>query len=53
MRDFIDGIATGNDPAPSFVDALGVQLVLDAVERSAANGSGWTKVEPIYAEVTG
>jgi predicted dehydrogenase len=52
MRDFILGIATGNDPAPSFMDALGVQLVLDAVERSARNGSSWTEVEPIYAEVT-
>ena len=51
MRDFILGIATGHDPAPSFVDALGVQLVLDAVERSAGNGSSWTEVEPIYAEV--
>jgi predicted dehydrogenase len=51
MRDFVLGIATGTDPAPSFVDALGVQLVLDAVERSAGNGSSWTEVEPIYAEV--
>jgi hypothetical protein len=51
MRDFVLGSATGNDPAPSFADALGVQLVLDAVERSAGNGSSWTEVEPIYAEV--
>ncbi len=45
-RDLVDAIATGTDPAPSFADALQVQLVLDAVERSAAAGSGWTKVEP-------
>jgi predicted dehydrogenase len=44
MRDLIEAIATGADPAPSFDDALQVQLVLDAVERSAAAGSGWTPV---------
>ena len=45
MRDLIEAIATGADPAPSFADALQVQLVLDAVERSAAAGS-WCEVEP-------
>ncbi|MEU5905303.1 Gfo/Idh/MocA family oxidoreductase [Micromonospora sp. NPDC047527] len=46
MRDFIEAIATGADPAPSFADALQVQLVLDAVTRSAEVGSTWTEVEP-------
>jgi predicted dehydrogenase len=44
MRDLIEAVATGRDPAPSFADALQVQLVLDAVERSAASGR-WTDVE--------
>jgi predicted dehydrogenase len=44
VRDLIEAIDTGADPAPSFADALQVQLVLDAVERSAASGS-WTDVE--------
>src|SRR5918997_5703148 len=35
MRDLIEAIATGQNPTPSFADALQVQLVLDAVERSA------------------
>ncbi len=42
-RDFIDAIATGADPRPSFAEALNVQLVLDAVVRS---GGSWTEVEP-------
>ena len=42
-RDFIDAIATGTDPRPSFAEALNVQLVLDAVVRS---GGSWTDVEP-------
>jgi predicted dehydrogenase len=46
MRDLIDAIATGSDPAPSFADALQVQYVLDAVIRSAASGSGWTTPDP-------
>jgi predicted dehydrogenase len=44
-RDLIEAITTGIDPSPSFVDALQVQLVLDAVERSATGGSDWTPVE--------
>ncbi|MGC1213727.1 MAG: Gfo/Idh/MocA family oxidoreductase [Micromonospora sp.] len=52
MRDFVEAIATGTDPAPSFADALQVQLVLDAVTRSAGLGSGWTEVEPTVAELT-
>ncbi|MFC7480984.1 Gfo/Idh/MocA family protein [Luedemannella flava] len=42
-RDFIDAVATGGELRPSFADALGVQLVLDAVERSASAGA-WTTV---------
>jgi predicted dehydrogenase len=42
-RDFIEAVATGADPRPSFEDALQVQRVLDAVERGARSG-GWTDV---------
>ncbi|MBM0233937.1 Gfo/Idh/MocA family oxidoreductase [Micromonospora sp. STR1_7] len=51
MRDFIEAVATGVDPAPSFADALQVQLVLDAVTRSAEVNSSWTEVEPTLAAV--
>lgn len=46
MRDLIAAVAEGTDPAPSFTDALQIQLVLDAVSRSAES-SQWTKVEPV------
>ncbi|BAL86454.1 putative oxidoreductase [Actinoplanes missouriensis 431] len=46
VRDLIEDIAAGRDPAPSFADALQVQLVLDAVEQSAASGA-WTDVETV------
>jgi predicted dehydrogenase len=46
VRDLIEDIAAGRDPEPSFTDALRVQLVLDAVERSAAAGA-WTDVESV------
>jgi predicted dehydrogenase len=42
--DLVRDIAEGRDPVPSFADGLRVQLVLDAVERSASSG-GWTSVE--------
>jgi predicted dehydrogenase len=45
IRDLIDAIASGTDPAPSFADGLRVQRVLAAVGRSAETGSGWTDVE--------
>jgi predicted dehydrogenase len=51
MRDFVEAIATGTDPSPSFADALQVQLVLDAVVRSAELGSSWTDVEPALATI--
>ncbi|MEU4240841.1 Gfo/Idh/MocA family oxidoreductase [Actinoplanes sp. NPDC026619] len=46
MRDLIEAIGVGKDPAPSFADALQVQLVLDAVSRSAASAQ-WTEVEAV------
>ncbi len=44
-RDLLTAIAEGRQPEPSFTDGLAVQRVLDAVQRSAASGSGWTAVE--------
>jgi predicted dehydrogenase len=52
LRDFVADIATGSDPTPSFADALQVQLVLDAVSRSAEADSAWTRVDPVRVEVT-
>jgi predicted dehydrogenase len=34
IRDFLEAIATGTDPSPSFADGLRVQRVLEAVEQS-------------------
>ena len=48
MRDLIEAIALGHNPTPSFADALQVQLVLDAVERSAEARS-WVDVEALVA----
>jgi len=42
VKDFVEAIVAGTDPSPSFEDGLHVQRVLDAVERSAADGSRWT-----------
>ena len=42
--DLLTAIENGTDPAPSFADGLQVQLVLQAVEESAAGGSNWTAV---------
>lgn len=50
VHDLITAIAAGEDPAPSFADALQIQLVLDAVERSAAS-SAWVPVEAALATV--
>jgi predicted dehydrogenase len=44
IKDLMDGIKTGESPAPTFEDAYRVQAVLDAVERSA-EGVGWTRPE--------
>jgi predicted dehydrogenase len=43
VADLVDDIAAGRDPQPGFDDGLQVQRVLEAVERSAANG-GWQDV---------
>ncbi len=53
MRDLIEAVATGQDPHPSFSDALQVQEVLDAVQRSAADNSGWTAVSAQPADTAG
>jgi predicted dehydrogenase len=45
VRDLVEAVATGIDPLPSFEDGLQVQLVLDAVQRSAADRGCWTEVE--------
>ncbi|CEA09894.1 1,5-anhydro-D-fructose reductase [Arthrobacter saudimassiliensis] len=42
--DLVRAIAEGTTPSPSFEEALRVQRVLDAVERSAAAESGWRHV---------
>ncbi|MFC4224023.1 Gfo/Idh/MocA family protein [Lysinibacter cavernae] len=42
--EFITAIGSGIQPSPSFAEALVVQQVLDAVERSAANDSRYTPV---------
>ncbi|WP_245657342.1 Gfo/Idh/MocA family protein [Herbidospora mongoliensis] len=44
VKDFLEAIAAGADPTPSFDDGLQVQKVLDAVERSAGDDSRWTTV---------
>ncbi|SDQ32620.1 Predicted dehydrogenase [Curtobacterium sp. UNCCL20] len=44
VKDFVEAIVAGTDPSPSFDDGLHVQRVLDAVERSAADGSSWTVI---------
>jgi predicted dehydrogenase len=50
MRDLIEAIAAGQQPTPSFADALQVQLVLDAVMRSA-EAARWCEVEPALEPV--
>ncbi len=43
-KDFVEAIASGDAPHPTFAAGLRVQRVLDAVERSSSNGSAWTGV---------
>ncbi|MHA6782302.1 Gfo/Idh/MocA family protein [Pseudonocardia saturnea] len=43
--DLVRDVAAGTDPVPSFADGLHVQLVLDAVSRSAAAGSQWKEID--------
>jgi predicted dehydrogenase len=40
----VESLAQGVQPTPSFADALNVQRVLDAVERSALAGSTWEAI---------
>jgi predicted dehydrogenase len=47
VRDLVEAIGAGHDPIPSFDDGLQVQLVLDAVQRSAADRGRWTEVEEL------
>ncbi len=42
--DLVQAIADGTTPSPSFDEALRVQKVLHAIERSAAADSGWQHV---------
>jgi predicted dehydrogenase len=44
VKDFVQAIVAGEDPSPSFEEGLHVQQVLDAVERSAVDGSAWTAI---------
>jgi predicted dehydrogenase len=48
MSDFVAAIDQGSPIHPDFADGAGVNAVLDAVERSAANGE-WTNVESVAA----
>ncbi|MDN3905531.1 Gfo/Idh/MocA family oxidoreductase [Arthrobacter sp. YD2] len=43
-KDFVEAVAAGTDPSPSFADGLQIQEVLDAVSRSAGKSSVWTPV---------
>ncbi len=44
--DLVNALAAGEQPTPSFADALQVQQVLAAVEQSATHDSAWTRVQP-------
>jgi predicted dehydrogenase len=43
-RDFLDAIATGQDPSPSFAEGAAIQRLLAAVEQSAAQNAAWTAI---------
>jgi len=45
IADFVRCLTAGEQPRPSFEDALQVQQVLSAVEQSAAAESRWTSVD--------
>ena len=44
-KDFVEAIAAGEQPTPSFADGLHVQRVLGAVERSSSARGVWTNVD--------
>ena len=43
-KDFIEAIATGTQPRPSFADGYQVQRVLGAVEQSSGANGLWTDI---------
>ena len=45
LKDFLECLADGTPPTPSFADGLQVQRVLDAVETSSAARSTWVDVK--------
>jgi predicted dehydrogenase len=45
IADLVRDLGAGTAPTPSFADGLQVQLVLDAVSRSAESGSSWQQIE--------
>lgn len=47
VKDLVEAIAADTDPTPSFADGLEVQMILEAVEQSAANNSQWTSIKEI------
>jgi predicted dehydrogenase len=52
VADLLTDIGAGRQPRPSFADGLQVQRVLDAVERSSADGSAWTPTAAPAADAT-
>ncbi|MFC6326622.1 Gfo/Idh/MocA family protein [Microbacterium koreense] len=44
VKDFVEAIAEGTEPSPSFAEGLHVQRVLAAVEDSSAEDARWTSV---------
>lgn len=44
-KDFVEAVAAGRDPRPSFADGLHVQRVLDAVAQSSGADGVWTGVD--------
>ena len=51
VRDFVEGIANGQEAHPTFDDALGVQRVLAAVGQSAGDGARWVEVTGATAPI--
>ena len=47
VLDLLGAIARDEQPEPSFSDGLRVQLVLDAVARSAASNAAWTRIDSV------
>lgn len=45
LKDFLECLADGTPPTPSFADGLQVQRVLDAVETNSAARSTWVDVK--------